>query len=159
MTNEIRSRWNSYSEISSASALQLTYLQAVINEALRIHPSGANGFPRISPGATVDGHWVPAGVRYYSILFSGHVKRFVSNAMQKQTEIFTSTWTVSHDERYFADPDAFIPERWVDPNCKDTKEASQPFSLGYRACIGRRYGEPGEIPELYTCCVSSYGIY
>ncbi|OTA96863.1 hypothetical protein M434DRAFT_392544 [Hypoxylon sp. CO27-5] len=116
LTNEIRSRYESYDEIDSANALQLPYLQAVINEALRIHPSGAHGFPRISPGATVDGHWVPAG-----------------------TELYTSTWSVSHDERYFADPDVFKPERWVDPGCKDIKEASQPFSLGYRACIGRSF--------------------
>ncbi|KAI2601919.1 putative cytochrome P450 [Hypoxylon sp. NC1633] len=116
LTKEIRGRYKSYSDIDSASALQLPYLQGVINEALRIHPSGAHGFPRISPGATVDGHWVPAG-----------------------TELYTSTWSVSHDERYFADPDIFRPERWVDPECKDIKEASQPFSLGYRACIGRSF--------------------
>ncbi|KAI1409848.1 putative cytochrome P450 [Hypoxylon sp. FL1857] len=116
LVNEIRSRYKSYDEIDSTSALQLPYLQAVINEAMRIHPSGAHGFPRISPGATVDGHWVPAG-----------------------TEVYTSTWSVSHDERYFADPDVFKPERWIDPECKDIKEASQPFSLGYRACIGRSF--------------------
>ncbi|KAI4861117.1 putative cytochrome P450 [Hypoxylon rubiginosum] len=116
LTNEIRSRYKSYDEIDSISALQLSYLQAVINEALRIHPSGAHGFPRISPGGIVDGHWVPAGA-----------------------EVYTSTWSVSHDERYFADPDVFKPERWVDPQCKDIKEASQPFSLGYRACIGRSF--------------------
>lgn len=62
LTDEIRSRYKSYDEIDSASALQLSYLQAVINEALRMHPSGAHGFPRISPGGIVDGHWVPAGV-------------------------------------------------------------------------------------------------
>ncbi|KAK9771323.1 putative Cytochrome P450 monooxygenase [Seiridium cardinale] len=48
LAKEIRSRCNSYDEIDSASALQLTYLQAAINEALRIRPA-------------VDGHWVPAG--------------------------------------------------------------------------------------------------
>ncbi|KAI1091695.1 putative cytochrome P450 [Rostrohypoxylon terebratum] len=116
LTKEIRDRYKSYDEIDSVSALQLTYLQAVINEALRIHPSGAGGFPRISPGATVDGHWIPAG-----------------------TEVYTSTWSASHDKRYFSDPDEFNPERWIDPDCKDIKEASQPFSLGYRACIGRSF--------------------
>ncbi|KAI1206783.1 putative cytochrome P450 [Annulohypoxylon truncatum] len=116
LADEIRGRYRSYDEIDSASALQLSYLQAVINEAMRIHPSGAGGFPRISPGATVDGHWVPAG-----------------------TEVYTSTWSVSHDKRYFADPDEFKPERWINPECEDVKEASQPFSLGYRACIGRSF--------------------
>jgi cytochrome P450 len=65
LTSEIRNRYKSYDDIDSVSALQLPYLQAVINEALRIHPSGAHGLPRLSPGATVDGHWVPAGVGYH----------------------------------------------------------------------------------------------
>ena len=49
-----------------------------------------------------------------------------------------SSWTVAHDSRYFHDPMVFKPERWLDPDCKDLKEASQPFSLGPRACIGRK---------------------
>lgn len=112
---EIRGRYTTYDAIDSTSALQLPYLQAVINEALRIHPSGAHGFPRISPGMEIDGHWVP-----------------------KNTEVYTSTWSVSHSAEYFSDPDKFYPERWTDLDGKDIKEASQPFSLGYRACIGRR---------------------
>src|SRR4051812_3989463 len=62
LTDTIRARYKTYEEIDATTALQLPYLQAVIKEALRMHPSGAHGFPRISPGATVDGHWVPAGV-------------------------------------------------------------------------------------------------
>ncbi|KAI0146314.1 putative cytochrome P450 [Xylariaceae sp. FL1272] len=113
---EIRGRYKTYDEIHSTSALQLPYLQATINEALRIHPSGAHGFPRISPGTRIDGYWIPKG-----------------------TEIYTSTWSVSHSAEYFNDPDAFLPERWIDPDTNDIKEASQPFSLGYRACIGRSF--------------------
>lgn len=115
LENEVRSRFADHNAIDSQSALQLPYLQAVINEALRIHPSGAHGFPRISLGMMIDGHWVP-----------------------KDTEVYTSTWSVSHSAKYFSEPDKFIPERWIDPDSKDVKEASQPFSLGYRACIGRR---------------------
>lgn len=62
LTREIRSSFTSYEEITATAAQQLPYLQAVINEALRIHPSGAHGFPRISPGLNVDGYWVPKGV-------------------------------------------------------------------------------------------------
>jgi cytochrome P450 len=43
--------------------MQLPYLQAVINEALRIHPPGSQGFPRVSTGANIDGFRVPKGVR------------------------------------------------------------------------------------------------
>jgi cytochrome P450 len=37
-------------------------LQRFINETLRVHATAANGLPRISPGATVDGIYVPKGV-------------------------------------------------------------------------------------------------
>ena len=59
---EIRGRYQSYEDINAASALQLTYLQAVINESLRIHPPGSQGFPRVSPGIDIDGYYVPKGV-------------------------------------------------------------------------------------------------
>lgn len=62
---EIRGRYRAYDEIDSTSALQLPYMQAVINEALRIHPSGAHGFPRISPGIRIDGYWVPKDASSY----------------------------------------------------------------------------------------------
>ena len=33
----------------------------------------------------------------------------------------------------------FKPERWLDKDSVDNLEASQPFSLGPRGCLGRRY--------------------
>ncbi|KAI0407184.1 putative cytochrome P450 [Xylaria palmicola] len=113
---EIRGRFNSYDEIDAASAEQLPYLQAVIHEGLRIYPPGSQGFPRVSPGTHVDGHWVPKGA-----------------------EVYTSAFTVTHDEEYFSDPYQFQPERWLDPNSKIVKEASQPFSLGARGCLGQNF--------------------
>lgn len=56
--------------------------------------------------------------------------------------MYTSAWTVTHDEKYWHEPFAFKPERWIDPDCKDVKEASQPFSLGPRGCLGRKYVFP-----------------
>ena len=32
----------------------------------------------------------------------------------------------------------FYPERWLESNSSDTKEASRPFSVGPRVCIGRK---------------------
>ncbi|KAL8826318.1 MAG: hypothetical protein Q9191_003869 [Dirinaria sp. TL-2023a] len=60
---EIRKRFLTYTSIDATSAQQLPYLQAVISEGLRIYPPGSQGFPRLSPGATIDGHWIPEGVR------------------------------------------------------------------------------------------------
>ena len=65
--NEIRSRFATYESIEATAAQQLPFLQAVINEGLRIYPPGSQGFPRLSPGASIDGHWVPPGVRLHHL--------------------------------------------------------------------------------------------
>lgn len=59
-------------------------------------------------------------------------------ASNDQAEVYTSTWTVHHSQQYFEDPDEFLPERWLVPRYGDIKEASQPFSVGPRGCIGRK---------------------
>lgn len=51
-----------YEDINATAAQQLPYLQATISEGLRIYPPGSQGFPRVSPGANIDGFWVPKGV-------------------------------------------------------------------------------------------------
>lgn len=65
MREEIRNRFPTYESINATSAQQLPYLQAVINEGLRIYPPGSQGFPRLSPGLAIDGEWIPEGVRVY----------------------------------------------------------------------------------------------
>ncbi|GAB1318222.1 hypothetical protein MFIFM68171_08432 [Madurella fahalii] len=116
LTREIRMRYSRYEDIDANSALQLPYHQAVINEALRIHPPGSQGFPWVSTGADIDGFKVP-----------------------KSVKVYTSAWAVTHDPKNFHEPMRFKPERWLDPDNTNVKEASQPFSLGYRACIGRNF--------------------
>lgn len=63
LKEEIRTRYGRYDEINATTAQQLPYLQAVINEGLRIYPPGPQGFPRVSPGTVIADHWVPKGVR------------------------------------------------------------------------------------------------
>jgi len=59
--------------------------------------------------------------------------------MDGQVEVYTSAWSVTHDEKNFHNPYEFIPSRWLDPLSRDIKHASQPFSLGPRGCLGRKY--------------------
>ncbi|KAI0179440.1 cytochrome P450 [Hypoxylon sp. FL1284] len=114
LATAIRDEFATYDSITSRQAQQIPYLQAVISEGLRIYPPGSQGFPRISPGATIDGHWVPKGA-----------------------EVYTSAWTVTHDPDNFERPNAFVPERWLAAETRDNRAASQPFSLGPRSCMGR----------------------
>jgi cytochrome P450 len=59
---EIRSAFNSESEISIAQVTSLRYLTAVIQETLRIYPPAPVTPERLSPGDTINGNYVPAGV-------------------------------------------------------------------------------------------------
>lgn len=68
LREEIRSRFPTYESINATSAQQLPYLQAVINEGLRIYPPGSQGFPRLSPGFAIDGEWIPKGVRIHPLI-------------------------------------------------------------------------------------------
>ncbi|KAF2009431.1 cytochrome P450 [Aaosphaeria arxii CBS 175.79] len=113
LQHEVRTTFTSADAITGHSTATLPHLNAVIEESLRLFPPVAIGLPRISPGANVDGHFIPAGVI-----------------------VSTDNWTLMHDPKYWHDPHAFRPERWIGEGFGDTKGASQPFSLGVRACLG-----------------------
>lgn len=72
LQKEIRARFYSYDEITYDSVQNLPWLNAVINEALRYATNGTSGLPRTSPGAVVDGHYIPKGVRGASFSLSHH---------------------------------------------------------------------------------------
>jgi cytochrome P450 len=62
ITEEIRGAFTDYGKITLDRLQTLPYLQAVIDETLRCHNNCSFGMPRVSPGATVDGTFVPKGV-------------------------------------------------------------------------------------------------
>ncbi|KAH8593799.1 cytochrome P40 monooxygenase [Bisporella sp. PMI_857] len=122
LQNEVRKAFQNDSEIDGENVKRLVYLNAVIEEGLRIFPPAPFGLPRVCPGAEIDGHWVPKG-----------------------SIIATAAHATSRDSRYFFLPHEFHPERWLPTDhpdydtrfAADFKEASKPFSLGPRWCIGQ----------------------
>lgn len=64
LTHEVRSAFTSEDEINIASAAQLTYLNACIDESLRSYPPVPIGLPRVVPkgGKVFSGKFVPEGV-------------------------------------------------------------------------------------------------
>ena len=115
LKDEARSSFNSYSEINSISTQHLKYLNAVIEEGLRIYPPAPGGFPRVCPGGNVAGHYIPKGVT-----------------------VSCNIMATARSTRYWENPNEFIPERWLDPRNTDNRAASNPFSLGPRACLGKK---------------------
>ncbi|RJE23159.1 Cytochrome p450 [Aspergillus sclerotialis] len=85
---EVRGKFSSYDEIHNDPLQALPWLHAIIEESLRLHTNGAFGLPRISPGATVDGNYIPKGC-----------------------VIQTSNLAITHSPQYFQEPREFHPER------------------------------------------------
>ncbi|OAQ66841.1 cytochrome P450 [Pochonia chlamydosporia 170] len=61
LRREIRDSFQSYDELTPEALAQLKYLQAFIHETLCMHLAVPTGMPRLSPGATVGGEYVPRG--------------------------------------------------------------------------------------------------
>jgi cytochrome P450 len=62
LTNEIRQAFLSYEDINPSAAATLPFLTACLKESLRLMPLLITGQPVISPGALVDGFFIPKGV-------------------------------------------------------------------------------------------------
>ena len=117
---EVRGRFASDEDITMEALAQFPYLNACIDEALRIYPPVAAGVGRVVPreGAMVADRWVPGGTIV--------------------TVVHHSTF---HSGVNFHKPDVFIPERWLPENDqefgKDMKSSLHPFSIGQQACFGQ----------------------
>jgi cytochrome P450 len=97
----------------------IPYLGAVIKESLRIHPAAGLPLERVVPqgGATISGHYVPAG-----------------------TIVGCSAWTIHRDRKIFGDDvDAFRPERWLENPVKaaEMNQVLFSFGAGARTCAGK----------------------
>ncbi|ETS87895.1 hypothetical protein PFICI_01723 [Pestalotiopsis fici W106-1] len=114
LQHEVRTEFSTYDQINGDTATSLPYLEAVIEEGLRLFPPAAIGLPRECPGAHIDGHWVPEGAI-----------------------VSTNPFSLTRDPRYWSRPNDFVPERWIGEGLAgDNRAASQPFSIGPRACLG-----------------------
>jgi cytochrome P450 len=56
----------------------------------------------------------------------------------KGTQLFAFQWVTHRDPRYFEEPDAFKPERWINGDTAP-KYAYFPFGGGPRQCIGNYF--------------------
>ena len=64
LVEEVRSNFKSEGEIHHTPLQSLSYLNGVIQEALRFYSPISSGLPRVVPkgGGCIDGHAVPEGV-------------------------------------------------------------------------------------------------
>lgn len=96
---------------------RLAYLEAVVNESLRLNPPGYTIGREAVADCELGGFQVPAG-----------------------TTLLMSQWVVHRDARFFNEPEAFRPERWTEGLAhRLPKYAFFPFGGGPRLCIGNTF--------------------
>ncbi|KIW85276.1 hypothetical protein Z517_00666 [Fonsecaea pedrosoi CBS 271.37] len=120
--------------ITYEECLKLPYLQAVMKEAMRLHPGVAFPLERYVPaeGATICGVYLPGG-----------------------TNVSITAPVIQMDKTVFGeDADEFRPERWLDASPEHLKLMDRSFlafGAGARTCIGKNISilEMGKfIPQI-----------
>lgn len=132
LKKEVRESFDSIEEIVSGPRLsELTYLKACLDEALRLGPAVPGALPRevMDGGTVVDGLFLPSG-----------------------TNCGTPIYSIHRQAEYYPEPEAYIPERWIEGATCQTectswqtskeevelgRRAMCPFSIGPRGCIAR----------------------
>ncbi len=103
--------------IAAADFPRLPYLQAVMNEVLRLYP--------------------PAYIMAREVIEPCEVGGYT---MRPKATIIFSQWVMQRDPRFFDDPEAFRPERWLDGLIDRLPAGAYfPFGDGPRRCIGQGF--------------------
>lgn len=142
LVEEILAAFSSQDEIDMKTTASLPYLRAVIEENLRMFPPAAETPPRVSPGADLNGEFIPKGVSCSIALVTVEVQKLT---ISLQTVISVFQNSSFRNPANFADPDSFRPERWLPAShplynplfANDNHDSFRPFSFGTRDCIGK----------------------
>nr|ABA64468.1 flavonoid 3'-hydroxylase [Gerbera hybrid cultivar] len=103
---------------------QLTFLQAIIKETFRLHPSTPLSLPRMAlESCEVGGYYIPKG-----------------------STLLVNVWAISRDPKIWADPLEFQPTRFLPGGEKPNTDIKGndfeviPFGAGRRICVGMSLG-------------------
>jgi cytochrome P450 len=120
-------RDNAHGLVEWSESQEMTYLDACIKEAFRLHPAAGLPLERVVPsqGVEIAGEFIKGG-----------------------TIVGCSAWVIHRNKEVFGDSvDDFRPERWLIDEKKDVEEERRrikemsgtllQFGMGARSCIGR----------------------
>jgi cytochrome P450 len=109
----------------------VSYIDDIINETLRLKPPVVQGSPRETPaqGTQIGGVYIPGN-----------------------TNVSVPFYLIQRDERWWKQPDDFVPERWGEKREEMGTDGAPflPFSQGRFAFL-HEAGETNRIAGLHTC--------
>jgi cytochrome P450 len=112
---------------SVADVRRLTFTDAVLKEAMRCYPPAWAIGRRLLADHEADGYVLPAG-----------------------SVLVVSPWLLHHDRRWWEEPAAFRPERWIDAETERPRHAYLPFGAGPRMCVGEEFARLEAVLLLAT---------
>jgi cytochrome P450 len=122
LREEIRAELDLNGDINSTKIDRLPYLNAFLNETMRIFPPVPLTLREAAHDTTIQGHFIPAG-----------------------TTVIICPWAVNTSEQLWG-PDAkeFKPERWLGAGRANTGGAESNYAIttflhGPRSCIGKQF--------------------
>jgi cytochrome P450 len=103
--------------IEATDVARLPYMQAVMNEVLRLYPPAYIMAREVVEPCEIGGYTLEPG-----------------------STIIFSQWVMQRDPRFYDDPEAFRPERWLDGLADRLPPGAYfPFGDGPRRCIGQGF--------------------
>ncbi|RVX21109.1 Cytochrome P450 78A7 [Vitis vinifera] len=112
--------------VTDADVAKLPYLQAVVKEALRVHPPG----PLLS----------------WARLSTSDVQLSNGMLVPTNTTAMVNMWAITHDPKIWPNPSEFNPERFLesaggaDVDVRGSDLRLAPFGAGRRVCPGKNLG-------------------
>jgi cytochrome P450 len=104
-------------ELTADDLPRLKFAEAIVLEAMRLYPPAYLLGREALHNVTIGGQEIAQGVT-----------------------VFMSQWVAHRDPRWWSEPEAFRPERWLDGSTKEIpKYAYFPFGGGPRICIGNTF--------------------
>ncbi|XP_055681828.1 uncharacterized protein LOC129789204 [Lutzomyia longipalpis] len=123
---EIKEYMEKYGSVQYETIHEMEYLHCVVQETLRLYPSLPFLDRVCSP---------PDDEENYSL------EPYHTFAIPKGMPVYIPLIAIQRDEKYFLNPEEFIPERFSPENRDSINQYSYlSFGIGPRNCIGSRFG-------------------
>ncbi|PON94058.1 Cytochrome P450, E-class, group I, partial [Trema orientale] len=117
---EVREVFSRKGSVDETGISEMTYLNLVTKETLRLHPPVPLLIPReCREKCEINGYEIPV-----------------------KTKVIVNAWAIARDPRYWSEPESFIPERFLNRSIdfKGTDFEYIPFGAGRRMCPGLLFG-------------------